>query len=172
MTTILDNDRGHKLLGSDDADFIRAEGGDDTVLAGAGDDILRGGDGDDALFAGAGDDYLYGGNGADVLTGGNGADRFYFGALGEGLGDKDIIADFSAGDDIRIDPKGDAGLYRELDAGELFIGGKGGADEDALVSYNPKNGNVFYVAGGHADRVCTLADLPADVSARDFLIPL
>jgi len=65
------------LFGTDEADQIDAEGGDDTVAGGAGDDVIDGG---------AGDDTLAGQDGSDTLAGGDGDDHLIMGALDHGIG--------------------------------------------------------------------------------------
>ncbi|MBE4612332.1 hypothetical protein BOO27_13260 [Vibrio navarrensis] len=66
-----------------------------------GNDILNGGEGNDILYGQGGNDILIGGLGDDILTGGEGADIFKFVDYGTGLrdGERDIITDFTAGED-------------------------------------------------------------------------
>jgi Ca2+-binding RTX toxin-like protein len=61
-------------------------------------DHLRGTAGNDDLTGGAKNDVIKGGAGDDVLTGGGGADTFVF-RMGSG---HDVITDFSAGDQIKL----------------------------------------------------------------------
>ncbi|WP_419906630.1 calcium-binding protein [Hoeflea sp.] len=98
------------LRGSDEAD---------TLTGGRGHDTLKGKKGDDTLNGGRDNDTLGGGKGNDRLTGGRGADVFAFTA---GDGD-DIIADFEAGDTIRIDgvSGGFAGLDIRQDGDDTVI---------------------------------------------------
>lgn len=53
------------VFGSDFADTVRGEGGENWLYGGAGADILMGEGGDDRLTGGAGADTLYGGGGGD-----------------------------------------------------------------------------------------------------------
>jgi Ca2+-binding RTX toxin-like protein len=71
------------VTGSDVADTILGDGGDnflrglygrDEVRGGAGDDHVRGGKGGDVLFGGPGDDLVQAGHGRDQLNGGRGED--------------------------------------------------------------------------------------------------
>ncbi|ACK68554.1 Hemolysin-type calcium-binding region [Gloeothece citriformis PCC 7424] len=112
----------------DGNDTINGLGGNDTIYGGNGDDIifggfsslagssdfLYGGNGNDSLVGGSGSDSLYGGNGNDTLTGGSGIDRMFGGAGADifrfssisdsntGIGNRDVIEDFTVGID-RID---------------------------------------------------------------------
>ncbi len=79
--------------GSESADYLTGTGGDD---------LINGLGGDDTLLAGAGNDTLVGGYGTDVMTGGAGYDTFKFnapGEIGRATGDRDIIVDFTRGQD-------------------------------------------------------------------------
>jgi hypothetical protein len=70
-----DGDNGSNLiLGSPDADTIRARQGNDCVVGGGGDDDLMGDQGTDVLIGGSGDDTLNGGQGPDTCYGGSGTD--------------------------------------------------------------------------------------------------
>lgn len=69
------NDR---LSGRDGDDLLRGDEGRDTLLGGEGDDLLDGGEGSDILLGGEGDDILYGGSGDDLLIGGEGEDIAVF----------------------------------------------------------------------------------------------
>ena len=83
------NAQNNTILGGKDAD---------TIYGGAGADSISGAAGNDKLFGDAGNDTLWGGAGNDTLTGGAGSDTFVYGS-GEG---KDVIADYAAGDTIKI----------------------------------------------------------------------
>ena len=96
------------LVGSDHADQLFGDAGDNDLRGSAGGDTLRGGDGDDRLF---------GGLGSDLLSGGAGADLFVFRwADSDTLASADRIAGFVSGQD-RIDLTG---------LGDLTIAGGGG----------------------------------------------
>ncbi|NES95295.1 MAG: calcium-binding protein [Desertifilum sp. SIO1I2] len=58
------------ILGNRGDDFIAGGGGGDRLLGGKDNDILRGEDGDDLLRGDIGNDVLYGGAGKDTLRGG------------------------------------------------------------------------------------------------------
>jgi Ca2+-binding RTX toxin-like protein len=59
------------LTGTQFADQISGNLGNDSIFGASGDDTLAGGDGNDMLFGGNGRDWLYGGAGNDILDGGN-----------------------------------------------------------------------------------------------------
>jgi len=85
------------LVGSEEANRLFGERGNDNLNGGQGDDRLVGGDGDDVLI---------GGRGADVLFGGAGADRFTFGALADSTVDpagRDRVRDFSQAEGDQLD---------------------------------------------------------------------
>jgi serralysin len=86
------------LTGGRGDDLLRGLSGDDTLRGSSGDDILRGHDGRDALYGGSGDDTLSGGDFADALYGGTGADEFRFSKGGTG----DVIHDFSIAQGDRL----------------------------------------------------------------------
>lgn len=64
----------NRLQGLEEGDVLYGEGGKDTLIGDEGNDFLQGGDGDDALQGGADDDTLFGGAGNDRLLGGTGQD--------------------------------------------------------------------------------------------------
>jgi Ca2+-binding RTX toxin-like protein len=85
------------LIGSNYADTLTGDSGNNIILGYSGDDTIYGGDGDDTLYSGdgggnvlydsasedgsgAGNDRLYGGAGNDTLNGGNGNDTLNGGA--------------------------------------------------------------------------------------------
>lgn len=81
------------LRGTEFANNLFGQAGDDTLIGNGGADWLQGGDGVDRLFGGTGADTALGGAGNDLLLGeeggdsllGNGEDDRLFGGLGEDL---------------------------------------------------------------------------------------
>jgi len=69
------SDFADTLTGDDGDNWLWGDAGADVLDGGAGNDGLRGDAGDDVLNGGAGDDWLDGDEGADVLIGGAGDDR-------------------------------------------------------------------------------------------------
>jgi len=120
----------------DAADLLLGGAGNDTIAAGGGDDTLRGGQGDDVLT---------GNQGVDRISGGAGADTFVFGTprdyhkpilgteldTGVGQGNRDVITDFTQGEDIiniaqitYLNAR--AGHPYEFIGTDAFTGGEGG----------------------------------------------
>ncbi|WP_065343436.1 calcium-binding protein [Acinetobacter gyllenbergii] len=128
------------LLGTAEADILRAyttgstisgEVGDDVIHGNIGSDQLYGGDGldklygsdgDDHLDGGADDDQLYAGNGNDVLIGGSGNDLLHAGDGSDQLygGTGDDVLNGGADNDL-------------LDGGDGFDQLNGGTGDDILV---------------------------------------
>lgn len=151
--TLIANDLGNTLYGSNQTDFL---------IGGAGSDTLHGYDGDDILFGGAGNDYLYGGCGDDMLFGDEG-DDFIYGEAGDdeiyggdgkdilfgGAGD-DLIYGGSGNDTLKGDD-GDDALFGE-DGNDLLYGGAGddildGGDGDDILYGEAGNDTLYGGAG-------------------------
>ena len=95
-------------VGSDFADRVYGDSGDNLFFGGRGGDHLRGDSGADALFGDPGQDHLAGGRGADfldggrgndVMSGGGGGDTFAFTGSSPGA---DTIEDFGERDVIDV----------------------------------------------------------------------
>jgi Ca2+-binding RTX toxin-like protein len=103
------DDLADDLQGGSGDDMLIGAGGDDTLMGGSGADLLLGDWGNDRLLGGGGDDILRGGLGADRLVGGAGFDTFTFGMIAApaafgfeaGVGaDRDVVVDFTPGEDL------------------------------------------------------------------------
>ncbi|WP_284085086.1 calcium-binding protein [Acinetobacter haemolyticus] len=92
------------LLGTAEADILRAYTTGSTISSEAGDDIIHGNIGSDQLYGGEGQDQLYGGVGHDLLDGGAGSDL-----LNGGTGDDVLVG--GSGDDVLIGGQGND-IYR------------------------------------------------------------
>jgi Ca2+-binding RTX toxin-like protein len=79
---IFGTDRAETILGNAGNDELRGFGGNDRLDGGAGNDRLIGGDGDDVLIGRAGRDTLYGQNGADNIYADDRAFDYVFGGAG------------------------------------------------------------------------------------------
>jgi putative cell wall-binding protein/Ca2+-binding RTX toxin-like protein len=90
-----------ELHGSDAADRLRGDEGDDAIWGYAEDDRIEGGSGNDALVGGSGDDIITDSFGDDNLKGKQGND-----AMHNGPGDDLSIG--GAGDDFMVNGGGDA----------------------------------------------------------------
>jgi Ca2+-binding RTX toxin-like protein len=86
------------------------------VTGSTGSDVLMVGDRDDVLKGSAGNDRFNGGKGSDTLTGGAGIDRYLFTQADLGVKNRDIITDFTLGEDF------------------LLVSGLGGANQSTRIS--------------------------------------
>lgn len=96
-----------QLSGSNGNDSIEGNNDNDTLNGGNGNDTMRGGKEKDILVGGTGDDELWGDKDQDILYGGTGNDVFALriGDGSNGVAESDVIADFVAGDKIKLDPQ-------------------------------------------------------------------
>lgn len=106
--TIDDDDIGHFLRGTNSADTINGNGGNDrinarrgadTVNGGPGDDVLRGGWGADKQYGGEGNDTIFANRGRDESWGGAGNDTLWALARGDRHGRHDFNGDTLHGED-------------------------------------------------------------------------
>ncbi|EAR17621.1 putative hemolysin-adenlyate cyclase protein [Synechococcus sp. WH 7805] len=114
------------IRGSDSANFLAGEGGDDIIFArkgndnvdgGAGNDTLRGDSGNDIVLGGEGNDKIDGGGNADVLSGGIGND-FITGRNGA-----DLI-DGGTGDDTLLGNAGNDTIFGSTGNDRINGGGR------------------------------------------------
>ena len=113
------------LLGSDVANRLWGDSGNDVLKGFAGNDRLYGENGNDNLSGGSGNDQITGGTGTDTLIGGSGADRFIFTAINQSVNGsrRDVITDFRASEGDLIDLSGiDADYTRSGNQAFDFIG--------------------------------------------------
>jgi Ca2+-binding RTX toxin-like protein len=73
--TIVADNQGDTIHGTNGPDVIRGGNGPDTIFGHRGDDRICGGSGPDQIFGQRGDDRMNGNHGADVLRGNRGTDR-------------------------------------------------------------------------------------------------
>jgi len=138
------------LVGTDFADKLTGNGNDNLLDGGDGVDVLKGGSGGDTLLGGGADDKLEGGSGEDILDGGDGADRLTGGSSDDifrftTLGLKDVITDFSKGDDD-VDLTGiDAIAGTAAIDAFTFIGTKSFSAAGQLRYY--RSGDDLFLAG-------------------------
>lgn len=109
---------GFTINGTSGVDVIKtALDATNTIFGGDGTDQIRGGNLADTIDGGLGSDKIMGLAGADQLSGGAGADQFRYlfaGDSGVGAGNRDVILDFTAGED-KLD-------FRALDADPVTPG--------------------------------------------------
>ena len=152
--------------GGDGNDTVYGGEGDDTLSGGAGQDFLSGDAGQDKLEGGDGNDTIYGGDGTDFVYGGNGDDY----SLG-GAGDDLMYG--GAGDDkfFGLDGKdvifaGDGDDVASGDAGDDIVYGENGND---TVSGGDGNDTVFGGAGRDTLNGNSGADRLTGGLGKDFL---
>jgi len=86
--TIVGDEGGGVIFGTNGDDVILAGGGNDYIFALNGDDVVCAGDGNNVVFAGSGDDRVSAGDGNDIIFGGAGDDQL------DGGGGHDLVLDF------------------------------------------------------------------------------
>ena len=87
-STMFMGDGNDSIQGSQFADTINVEAGDDYVHGYAGNDTLDGGLGNDSLYGGDGNDTLRGGDGADTINAGAGNDTVTGGTGNDTISDE------------------------------------------------------------------------------------
>ncbi|AWW75330.1 hypothetical protein CD351_12915 [Erythrobacter sp. KY5] len=120
--TLTGNSGDNRLFGMGGNDVINGGDGANVLDGGDGDDFINGGAGEDNIAGGEGDDVIYALDGNDIASGGTGNDEIYGGA-----GDDQLLGD--AGND-RLE--GNWGNDRLLggDGNDVLVGGDG---SDVLV---------------------------------------
>ncbi|MBY0354859.1 MAG: hypothetical protein K2Q12_03915, partial [Rickettsiales bacterium] len=132
-------------------DTLTGGAGDDTIIGGAGNDSLNGSAGRDSINGGTGNDSLRGGDGVDTLTGDSGTDNYFYNVVTEsgiGIGNRDIITDFTSGD--RIDLSAFAGTFT------FRAGGNGSSNFTgtvAQVAWGTEAGNSIISVDTNGDNV-------------------
>jgi Ca2+-binding RTX toxin-like protein len=191
--TILGNAGANRLTGLGGADSLSGLAGADLLYGGTGNDTLIGGTEDDQLFGDAGADSLDGGDGIDRLAGGDGNDRMTGGAgrdififdtaVGLDLNtftpiNVDTITDFNPVDDtIRLS----LSVFTTLGAtgalaADAFLSVAGGQATlpSHRIIYDPLTGIVWSDFNGSGfsipARIAVLENLPANVTAADFVV--
>ena len=156
IAIIDDRTSGNLLTGGDNADYISAQEGDDTIYGFGGDDVLKGGAGNDKIVGGDGHDTIYGGIGTDILEGNAGNDTLSGGANRDTLNG-------GTGDDLLRPGTG----YGVVD---------GGADNDTIVFDDLPGGeqtdrvnDVSVKRGLHYNGVLYKVDLEADKVENAFV---
>ena len=129
------------MSGTDSADWVFLDTGDDSIAAGGGSDTIHGGLGNDYINSGAGNDSVDGGDGNDSLRGWGGDDSLLGGA-----GDDNIQGSFGR-DSL------DGGLGHDaLFGGDWHDTLSGGAGDDSLCG---GEGNDVLMGGAGDDLLLT-----------------
>jgi Ca2+-binding RTX toxin-like protein len=143
---------GNSYAGTTSYDFIS----DPNLIGTDGMDMLHGGNGNETISGLGGPDTLNGGAGADLLIGGAGNDRFVFSNasdIGLAAGSRDVISDFTSGQD-KIDLSGiDANTITAGDqafSGPL-LGGSGVFSSAGQLRYDSAAGVLYGNTDSDAD---------------------
>jgi Ca2+-binding RTX toxin-like protein len=185
------NELANHLSGNSGANLLDGRGGNDELLGGGGNDTLNGGEGDDYLYGelnaftglvnntskdiligDAGNDTLIGGAGADTLTGGADADTFIYMSITEsqaGAATRDVITDFTSGEDIIDLVNIDANAVVAGNQGFDFIGDSAFSHAAGQLRFDA--GSVFGDTNGDgaADFEIHLQGI-ASLSSTDFML--
>lgn len=138
-------DGNDSLTGANGRDVLSGGSGDDILLGGNGTDTLYGGEGNDTLDAGAGEagqQLLDGGDGNDSINGG-GQEDFLFGGTGD-----DTLTGLNGNDTLSAQDGND-----EIDAGWGADQIDGGAGDDLLTGAG--GSDTFVFADGHGNDTIT-----------------
>ena len=85
-------DQADSITGDDGDNELRGFGGDDTIIGGDGSNNMSGGDGNDTIYGGNEDDYIEGGNGDDTIYADDTGPNRYGDYIRPGYGNNTIIA--------------------------------------------------------------------------------
>ncbi|MGE0332005.1 MAG: hypothetical protein AB7P37_15105, partial [Ramlibacter sp.] len=140
---------------------VRGSNFADSITGDAGDNYLEGMGGNDAIVAGDGNDNLVGGGGDDTLTGGSGTDIFRFGPSGNGV---DTIADFGIGDTIGIGANLTNGVATAGDGSTVLNGVQVSSNGTTTTLYIDTNG----VAGAETQINLTGDFLPGEFTVANL----
>ncbi len=117
------------VIGSDYADSIWGDNGNNELYGGAGNDLLSGYGGTNKLFGGAGDDELWASSGVDQLVGGEGMDTVAYWTSDEAV-------------NVNLETGTGRGGYAESD---IIIGVENiyGSNYDDILSGDNRNNRVY-----------------------------
>jgi RTX calcium-binding nonapeptide repeat (4 copies) len=149
------------MIGDDLANSFKGNNGNDVILGQGGRDRLVGNDGADRLTGGLGKDYLYGGAGNDF---------FDWNAAGEStrvIADRDLVADFTQGQDV-FDVFGiDADTILAGNNAFVFINGAAFSGTAGELRWFNADSNTFFQSDTNGDSV---ADLEVQVLGTFALV--
>jgi hypothetical protein len=142
---LLDGQAGNdSILGLNGNDTLLGGNGNDTIDGGGHNDVIDGGANNDSLFGGSGNDTLYGGLGRDTMDGGAGFDVFAFRTVTESaVLAPDLIVNFDTLRDV-IDLEeiyGDPNA--PVDVPFTFLGTGAFTGEGPEVNYTTAAGNTL-----------------------------
>jgi Ca2+-binding RTX toxin-like protein len=173
-TISADGHSGVKLIGSALADVIDLSA---TTLIGI--TGIDGGGGRDTIIGSTGADTIIGGGAGDLLTGGGGADTFLFRSITESRpGAKDIITDFTQGQDILHLTTIDANSVLAGNQDFSFIGDAAFSNIAGELRADTGTAGIVRVLGdtngdGVADfeiQLTITAGMPGPMTVADFML--
>ncbi|WP_262271451.1 cadherin domain-containing protein [Microvirga yunnanensis] len=152
-------------VGTDKAEQLSGESGNDR---------LSGLAGNDTLFGGAGADTLIGGAGNDTLDGGSGSDVFLFDRKPNVKSNLDYIQDFVAADDvIHLSRHAFSKISKGTLSKKAFVVGDHFKDKDDRILYLKSAGALFYDPDGSGPaKAVQFANITKKIpiSHKDFFI--
>ncbi|WP_262298728.1 M10 family metallopeptidase C-terminal domain-containing protein [Microvirga sesbaniae] len=152
-------------VGTDKAEQLSGESGNDR---------LSGLAGNDTLFGGAGADTLIGGAGNDTLDGGSGSDVFLFDRKPNVKSNLDYIQDFVAADDvIHLSRHAFSKISKGTLSKKAFVIGDHFKDKDDRILYLKSAGALFYDPDGSGPaKAVQFANITKKIpiSHKDFFI--
>ena len=150
------DDTDERILGTDEADTIDAQGGSDTIFGDAGDDTLAGGEGRDIIRGGSGNDTIRGNADGDILLGDSGDDTIYGGTGNDlivgGTGNDTLYGD--EGDDTLVGGLGDDSLTGGIGEDTFVFAANSG--DDTIQDFDKDNDTI------------DLSMLPEEISFADL----
>lgn len=173
------------VIGSNQADIVNGNQGNDRLILGKGDDTIFGGKGNDTIAGEQGKDFFSGDAGDDILYGGNINDQFtdLADSIYGGAGNDTIFGqegnDFLNGNQDNDYLQGGTGddILRGGKGGDVLIGNQGSdtligdLDQDALIGGIAEVGttdvDVFVLRGDSKANQLSQADLILDFSPGD-----
>ena len=127
------------LRGDHGDNVLSGEGGDDLILGGGGNDVLYGGSGDDEIYGDAGNDQLFGGDGSDHLADSGGDNLFDGGkgndTLGFGEGNNTVFFGRGADHDV-LECGGFSQVKVQLPIGDFSSYTLERSDEDLVLFFD------------------------------------
>ncbi len=150
------------VSGSQYADDITGDNGDNVLNGKAGHDVIKGGQGNDTLFGGLDDDTLVGGRGMDTLLGGKGQDRL------TGGDDADTFTFLSIGH-TRAARIMDLALEDFVDLAGIDADANTGGDQafTLVEAFSGQAGELVVHYSAHKDLTFIRGDVDGD-SVKDF----
>lgn len=131
---------GNDLIsGSEDAEMLNGNVGDDTLFGAQGNDTLWGGKDFDFLSGGSGDDFLKGGQGNDQLLGEEGND-----SLQGGKGN-DLLSGGEGNDRLMGDLGSDT--LRGGNGEDIFVLSQNTVEADSIVDFDPTSDRIGFTGG-------------------------